>query len=467
MTITRRNVLSASASLAGFAALNRLGLAQMGAAPASQTPAAQAFLPVAPPATPAAKALYADIGPATWIELNHRLQTTNKDLVAQGMRHIPGISGTFLTGYPYNEYYDWDLYFENMYLSYYGVWPLCFTNLKEFLNRQQPDGYISRSLIKQRDRQHFKPFLAQLVVLGAKQNNNDYEWLRGNYYDRLSKYVAKWFTYDSDKNGLPEWNSADAAGTDNQWSRAGALSSFSVEGVDLASYLIRELRAMAVIATALGNKADAAAFNQHGDDVVKLINSTFWDEKRGMYFDRNVKTGKLVDVLSATSFTPLYAGAPTPDRARRMIHDHLLNTSEFWLEYPVASYAKTEPDYYQGTHNECNWRGPTWAPTNYMIFQGLQAYGYHTEARELARRLFTMAVLKNPVLREYYNAETGDGLGQTRFWGFTALYYGMLLESYANYDASSLDKPLRPLMTQELGVKFPELPNMWPTPATA
>ena len=102
-------------------------------------------------------------------------------------------------------------------------------------------------------------------MLGAKQNHDDYEWLRGNYYDRLVKYVAKWFSYDGDKNGLPVWNSADAAGTDNQWSRAGALSSFQIEGVDLASYLIRELRAMAVIATHLGLKADAAAFNQHGD----------------------------------------------------------------------------------------------------------------------------------------------------------------------------------------------------------
>jgi hypothetical protein len=70
------------------------------------------------------------------------------------------------------------------------------------------------------------------------------------------------------------------------------------------------------------------------------------------------------------------------------------------------------------------------------------------------------------VLREYYNAESGDGLGQTRFWGFTALYYGMLLESYANYDASSLGKPLHPIIPQELGVQFPALPKMWPVSST-
>jgi putative isomerase len=458
MAMTRRNLIAASGSLAGFAALQKLGLAQAVAGADVPTMAA--------PATPAAKALYADIGPVAWAELNRRLRTVNNDLVERGMRHIPGVEGTFLTGYPYNEFYDWDLYFENMYLSYYGVWPLCFTNLKEFLNRQQPDGYVSRSLIKQRDRQHFKPFMAQLVVLGAKQDGDDYSWLKGNYYDRLAKYVDKWFSYDGDKNGLPVWNSADAAGTDNQWSRGGALSSFEIEGADLASYLIRELRAMAVIAKALGLKADAAAYSKHGDAVVKLINETLWDEKEGMYFDRNEKTGKRVYVKSATNFMPLFAGVPTAARAKRMVNERLLNEKEFWLTYPVASYAKTEPDYYQGSNHECNWRGPTWAPTNYMIFQGLQSYGFHTEARELARRLFTMAVVKNPALREYYNAETGEGIGQTHFWGFTALYYGMLLESYAGYDAASLDKPLRKLIPEELGVEFPKLGKMWPEAAT-
>jgi putative isomerase len=453
MAITRRNLLATSGSLAGYAALHKLGIAQAVMPDASETPL---------PKTAAAKALYEDIGATEWAELYRRLHTTNTDLVESGMRHIRGVQGTLLTGYPYNEFYDWDLYFENMYLSYYGVWPLCYTNLKEFLDRQQPDGYISRSLIKQRDQQHFKPFMAQLVVLGAKQDRDNYEWLRGNYYERLKKYLDKWFSYDGDKNGLPVWNSADAAGTDNQWSRAGALNSFEIEGVDLASYLIRELRAMNVIAMHLGEKADAAAFTKHADAVVKLINANMWDDAMGMYLDRNEKTGKLVQVKSGTSFAVLYAGAATPERAKRMIHEHMLNPAEFWLAYPIASYAKTEPDYYQGSHHECNWRGSTWAPINYMTFQGLQDYGYHTEARELARRLFQMAVVKNPVLREYYNAETGDGLGQTHFWGFTALYYGMLLESYANYDAASLTKPFRPLISQELGVEFPELPTMWP-----
>jgi hypothetical protein len=447
--LTRRGFLQGSGALAGLAALGRVGLAQ--AAAQNTVPAASPF-----PASPGSRDFARAIGATNFELLAGRLATVNNDILAHGLRRMPGIRGTLLTGYPYNEFYDWDLYFENLYLSYYGVWPYCFTNLREFLDRQEADGYINRSLIKQRDRQHFKPFLAQLLVLGARQSQNDYEWVRGNYYDRLRKYIDKWFSYDSDHNGLPVWNSADAAGTDNQWSRAGALASFSVEGVDLASYLVRELRAMAVIGNRLGRSDDATAFNQHADEVVRLINKTFWDEQDGMYYDRNEKTGEPVRVKSATNFMPLFAEASTTERAGRLVREHLLNENEFWLAYPVASYARTEPDYYQGSHHrECNWRGSTWAPTNYMIFHGLARYGFRDTANTLAARLFDMALTRNQALREYYNAETGEGLGQTRFWGFTALYYGMLLESYLDYDASSLTGESVPIFTREMGVLFP------------
>ncbi len=439
---TRRDFLVTSASAAGLAVLNRSVFGQMSSPGLASDPAATA--------------LSQYLGRQKLLELESRFRTVNDDICARGLRSIPGVSGTFLTGYPYNEFYDWDLYFENLYLSYFGVWPYCFTNLKAFLDRQAPDGYINRSLIKQRDRQHFKPFLAQLAVLGCRQNGNDYGWLRGNYYVRLKKYLDKWFSYDGDGNGLPTWNSADAAGTDNQWSRAGALASFTIEGSDLASYLVRELRAMAVIARSLNESADGKEFDARADRVCELINRYFWDDADGMYYDRDERNGHLVKVKSATCFMPLFAGAATPERAKRIVEEHILNEKEFWLAYPIASYAKTEPDYYQGSHHECNWRGPTWAPTNYMAFHGLRRYGFNDTAKELAARLLDMALVKNQVLREYYNAETGEGLGQTRFWGFTALYYGMLLEQFAGYDASSLDKPSDALVTRTLGVIFPE-----------
>jgi hypothetical protein len=473
--LSRRSLLKSSAAALAATSLPHFLYAQTQPATASAIPAN--FTPKSPATADFLRA----IGPEKHAILLQRLAKTNSDIKLKGLKTIRGqanAGGNFLTGYPYTEFYDWDLYFENLYLAAYGVFPYCFTNLKEFLARQTADGYINRSLNKQRDRQHFKPFLAQLVVLGCRQDKDNYAWLttapvagqdsiakvtepaNGSYYARLKKYLDKWFSYDGDNNGLPTWNSADEAGTDNQWSRAGQLAAFEVEGVDLASYLVRELRAMAVIATHLDEKADAGAFTARADGVAKLVNDLCWDEREGMYFDRSEKTKALVHVKSATNFMPLFAGIATPERAKRTVEERLLNPNEFWLAYPVASYAKTEPDYYQGTHRlpngakECNWRGPTWAPTNYMIFQGLLHYGFTTEAKDLASRLLDMALIKNQNLREYYNAETGEGIGQTQFWGFTALYYTMLLEAYTNNDLSSLTTSFRPIVSEELGLTF-------------
>ena len=398
------------------------------------------------------------IGDSDYEKLGRRLKGLNDDIVAKGLHDFPGSNGKLLTGYAYGEYYDWDLYFENVYLSYYGVSPYNFTNVKVFLDRQRPDGFVSRTLgiANPRPTQMFKPFLAQIAALGSKQNGNDYEWLRNRYYERLQKYLQRWFQYDADHNGLPVWNSSDASGMDNQISRAGDLDSFQDEGVDLACYLVRELKAMAIIAGKLGRTADRKVYEEHAVQLAGLINRVFWDEKDGFYYDRNEKTGKTIRVKSVAGFTPLWAGVASPRQAKRLVDEHLLNEKEFWLKYPVASYARTEPDYYQGSQNgECNWRGTAWIPTNYMIFHGLLRYDYADVARQLALKTFHLALAENAVTREFYDADTGKGNGMNPFWGWSSLAYVMPLDYLARYDPTDLDAPVQSLLRTDLGIIFP------------
>ena len=386
--------------------------------------------------------------------LRHRLAELNQDIHARGILPFKGSSTKLLTGYSYGEFYDWDLYFENIYLSYYGVSDYTFNNLKAFLDRQKPDGFVSRSLVMKRDLQDFKPFLAQIALLGSRQRH-DFAWLKGNYYERLVRYIYRWFGYDGDHNGLPVWNSADHSGMDNQDSRAGRMNSFSVEGVDLACYLLRELQAMAIIADELGREDDATSFREQAAGLAKTINEVFWDEKDAFYYDRNEKTGERVRVKSVAGFTPLWARVASPAQANRLIKEHLLNPKEFWLNYPVSSYARTESDYYQGSlHGECNWRGSTWIPTNYMIFHGLLHYGYRDAARQLAERTYHMVLDVNPVTREYYNAETGAGEGLERFWGWSSLGCVMPLELELNYDPTDLNATIQPIITMHWKLNF-------------
>ena len=300
------------------------------------------------------------IGQDQYRQLQLRLASLNRDIATRGLHNYPGVDGRLITGYAYGEFFDWDLYFENIYLSYYGVSDYDFTNLKLFLDKQQPDGFIARTIgiTYPRPTQMFKPFMAQLVVLGASQNGGDYEWLRAKYYVRLQKYIDRWFAYDHDGNGLPVWNSSDASGMDNQISRSGDLESYRDEGVDLACYLYRELQAMEVISAKLGKPADSKMYADHAEKLAKAINKVFWNEQDGFYYDHDEKTGETIKIKSVAGFLPMWAGVASPAQARRLVRDHLLNLKEFWLDYPVATYAKSEPEFYEGSRSgECNWEG--------------------------------------------------------------------------------------------------------------
>ena len=388
--------------------------------------------------------------------LEHRLLRTNALIKEHGIKYFSD-AGELLTGYAYGEFYDWDLYFENIYLSYFGVANYCRTNLETFLDRQLPCGFVSRTLniVHSRPTDHFKPFLAQTAVLGSKQTG-DYKWLAGRYYDRLKKYMDYWTWFkDYDKNGLSVWQGAGHSGMDNQWSRCGEDDAQTNEGVDLNCYILMEYRAMALIAKKLGLKDDAAAFKRTEKALAKTINEVLWDEEDQFYYDRNERTGEFVKVQSVAAFIPLWAGIVPKDRAKVLIEKHLLNSETFWLPYPIATYSKKEPDYYQSIEGiECNWRGPCWIPTNYMVMHGLTQYGYHKEAKELADKSFEM-VLAQEETREYFNAETGNGEGLNPFWGWSTLAYFMPLELELGYDPTAVgEKGIRALGREFFGMEF-------------
>jgi glycogen debranching enzyme len=141
------------------------------------------------------------------------------------------------------------------------------------------------------------------------------------------------------------------------------------------------------------------------------------------------------------------------------VQEHLTNPKEFWLKYPVATYAASEPDFYEGRRTtECNWRGPAWVPTNYMIFHGLVRYGYNAVARELAYRTFRMALDENPATREFYDSDTGKGNGMNPFWGWSALAYVMPLEYETGADPTDLHREIKPLAGVALDVPGPRPP---------
>ncbi len=397
-------------------------------------------------------------------DFKSRLDTLNLDIAEKGVLYHVRYNTTLLTGYSYHQVYDWDAYFESLYLSYYGISDYCFNNTKSFLKQQKANGFISRTINESRPRQHFKPFLAQMAELGSRQSGN-YEWVNEKMerdsmtiFERLEFSIEHWFTdMDSDKNGLPVWNSADHSGMDNQVSRAGELDAYRYEGVDLACYIYREYKAMEQMASHIGLNEKSAEFATKAERLAAQVNNVFWDESEGIYYDRDEQTGQAIKIKCITTFIPLWAGIAPKERAERLVKEHLCNPDEFWLQYPVATYSKCAEDFIPGKiEGVCNWRGTAWIPTNYMLLHGLMDYGYDQVAQELAQKTFDLVYKENDITREFYDSTTGEGLGLPRFWGWSSLAYIMPLEMTLNYDPSKIGAEVSPIVTEHLKINFPE-----------
>ena len=75
-------------------------------------------------------------------------------------------------------------------------------------------------------------------------------------------------------------------------------------------------------------------------------------------------------------FMALWAGVATPDQARRMVRENLLDTRTWCAAYGVRTLSRLEPMYnLRPTHNPSNWQGPVWGISNYMVWRGLVDYG--------------------------------------------------------------------------------------------
>src|SRR6185503_6288633 len=111
--------------------------------------------------------------------------------------------------------------------------------------------------------------------------------------------------------------------------------------VGMTSLYIADCNALAEIADALGKSAEAKELRERADQYRAKLH-TLWDEKTGMFLNRDLHTGKVNTRLSPTNFYPMLAKAATPEQAQSMIK-HLFNREEFWGDWILPSIAINDP----------------------------------------------------------------------------------------------------------------------------
>jgi len=283
--------------------------------------------------------------------------------------------------------------------------------------------------------------LAAWAVLEIYKRTQDLDFV-GEMYPKLVKYHKWWYQYrDHDQNGLCEYGSTDGtiiaakweSGMDNavRFDDAKMLKnndhgwSMDQESVDLNAYLFAEKEQLADLAELLGKSEEANEFDSQAKKLKERIAKEFYDETRGFFYDRAVKTGELLTVQQGPEgWIPLYTKIANQEQAKG-VKSLLTDPTKFATKVPfptlVADHKKFNP-------LKGYWRGPVWLDQAYFGIQALKNYGYNTEADRLSLKLLQNAkgLLQDAPIRENYHPITGEGLNANHF-SWSAAHYLLLL----------------------------------------
>lgn len=307
--------------------------------------------------------------------------------------------------------------------AYVGDWPLARSNVSIVLNALMPQGHIpglvtGDSEWADRTQLPVASYMAYRVFLIT----GDLAFLEEIYPALRSQQDWYFACRDGNGNGLLEYGSDPTGSAAQAFTRQGAMNEPGMDNMPIFdeatfveeshtldleepghnSLIALDGESLAKIASALGRHEEAAELEARSAALREKISEVLWDESRRVFAPR-LWNGTFAKHLSPTSFFPLVAGAATPEQARIVIEEHLLNPEEYWGEFPLPATPFNDPV----SRESMYWRGKIWGPLNFWVYEGLRRYGYLEEASELARlswELFEGPWVENRRAHENFNA---------------------------------------------------------------
>jgi putative isomerase len=363
-----------------------------------------------------------------------------------GRRVISPVSRVWSVGWGGYVLFDWDTFFAAT-MAGIGDRDLAYANTMEILREETPQGFVPNYARagewKSFDRS--EPPVGAITVLGLYKQYHD-RWFLEDTFEPLLRW-NRWWAAQRHVEGYLAWGSDGSTEPQNlddgsRGTRQGAILESGLDNspmyddstydekthvlefadVGLMSLYIADCDALAEIADAIGKTGDAKELRERAARYRAKL-ATLWDDKAGIFLNKDLQTGKFSSRLSPTNFYPLLAHAATPEQAHTMIEKHLLNPNEFWGEWIMPSIARDDPAF----HDQNYWRGRIWGPMNYLVYLGLENYNDADTRRAFAQKsyeLFLKEWTENRHVHENYNAMLGSGDDVTnsdRFYHWGAL----------------------------------------------
>ena len=253
------------------------------------------------------------------------------------------------------------------------------------------------------------------------------EW--GSDVELLAKDVPPWeekatpkqrAMWESGQDDLPSW---DDAGYSEE------TGTMTMNCLDLNCLYALDAWCLSQIADMMEQDEDAKRYLEEYERMKSLINAKLWNEREGFYFDRHWD-GRFSTRKASSNFFPLIARVPDEKRALRVLK-HLLDPKKFWGEFVIPSISRDDLAY----KDQQYWRGTIWPPTNYIVYQGLKAYGFDSVAADFAKKsseLFLRSWKNFQLCPENFDSRTGEAGGQ-RYQSWGPLFALVALEEYLDF----------------------------------
>ena len=243
--------------------------------------------------------------------------------------------------------------------------------------------------------------------------------MRAEVYAGLAAWTRYWLDgRRAPGSALPHYQH----GNDSGWDNSTVFDADRlVESPDLAAFLVLQLDELAVLA------ADVAPSEAEGwrQESVVVRDALLRELRRGdLLVARSVDGHRDASTSSLLTALPVIAAAHLPSE---MI-DALVEVVETHLtEFGPATERVDSPAYAADGY----WRGPIWAPSTFIIEQGLRAAGRDALADDVAARFLRLCEVGG--FAENFDALTGEGL-RDRAYTWTAAVY-------LRFSAASAERP--------------------------
>lgn len=257
-------------------------------------------------------------------------------------------------------------------------------------------------------------------LLKAAKNDEERAEVRKAMADFYPKFVKnhEWFWTNPTKTeiGLCIWE-----GWDSGWDTSTRWDAPLLGALDLDCFLYVDRLELAKMARELGKKEDAKQWEAKAKELREAVRKWHWSEKLGIYND--VSVGKMVSVtMTPAIYWPMWAGISKKDQIAKSV-GYLSDPKMFGAKWPMPSVALGDDRFRAKEY----WRGPTWINLNWIAIRGFERYGQKAAASELREKTLDL-LARTPVLYEYYDPLTGNGLGSKNYGWTSALYIDLVLE---------------------------------------